>query len=177
MGSITHPLSHGTLGPWLSTQSLCGRGERYGVGCWGVRPRAPKPPQIPLPRGQFSTHSLALFSWVSRDSFGSSGAWGSLSNKSGLQPCAEAEQSGQGLGDRGVGEGAPAWPGPLGPSHIQCWAWSKKSTQLGVHSCGPGIGQSPTCSGGCHVLATALGQVSLPSLALGDNNRASCYMD
>lgn len=53
------------------------------LGCLTQSPHASPEPSI---RGQFSTHSLTLFSWVARDSLGSSGARGSLSNKTGLQP-------------------------------------------------------------------------------------------
>lgn len=49
-------------------------------------------------RGCLSTHFLSLLSWVAGDSFGSSGAWGSLSNKTGPELCAEAGWGGQGLG-------------------------------------------------------------------------------
>lgn len=82
-GHLTHPLSHGALGAWLSTQSLCGR-EVWSqlLGCLTQSLHASPESSI---RGQFSTHSLTLFSWVARDSLGSSGAWGSLSNKTGLQ--------------------------------------------------------------------------------------------
>lgn len=41
-------------------------------------------PQHPLESSiwvHLGTHSLALFAWAARDSFGSSGAWGSLNNK------------------------------------------------------------------------------------------------
>lgn len=48
-------------------------------------------------RGCLSTHSLSLLSWVAGDSFGSNGAWGSLSNKTGPQSCAEAGWGRQGF--------------------------------------------------------------------------------
>lgn len=85
------------------------RGMESAVG--GSEPGSQDSPESST-RGCLSTHSLALLSWVTRDSFGSSGAWGSLSNKTGPQPCAGAGGVGRDLGGRGVGEGAPAWPGP-----------------------------------------------------------------
>lgn len=62
-------------------------------------------------RGCLSTHSLSLLSWVAGDSFGSSGAWGSLSNKTGPQLCTEAGWGGQGLGGHRGRGGSPslAW--------------------------------------------------------------------
>lgn len=43
-GSLTHPLSHGALGAWLSTQSLCGREERSES---AVGVSDPEPPSLP----------------------------------------------------------------------------------------------------------------------------------
>lgn len=86
---------------WVASLTRCPM-EPWGPGsprspCVGGRKgmeldlgEAPKTCQNPPPGGRFSTHSLALLSWVAGDSFGSSGAWGSLSNKTGPQPRAWA---------------------------------------------------------------------------------------
>lgn len=73
----------------------------------------------------------ALLSRVAGDSFRSSGAWGSLSNKTGPQPCARAGQSGQELGGA-EGQGVPSLAQASGALHTQpmvCPEWEVDTAQ------------------------------------------------
>lgn len=76
----TYPLPHGSLRTWLSLKPLCGREKLSQPQIWNSR-NSPEPPT----RGRINTHFFALLSWESRRSFGSSGAGGALSNKTGSQ--------------------------------------------------------------------------------------------